>query len=1106
MLLQASNPGIYLRSAGKLTLDGETSVQKECSAGQYVTNTLDCSSCPSGKYHSLRSLSWPCKNCEVGRYGVGGSSSDRCTAPCPAGRYGNITGQTNEQCTGPCPAGRYGTAGSSTSQCTGACVAGRYGIVGQTTDQCSGPCKPGRYGFAGSTNDECTGECSAGQYSAAGSGQCSICEPGFYNDKAGQEVCNKTCASGKYSLQGFDRCVDCQVGKVVNDSLGYPTANCGGSCGTGKYRDASSITCKDCEAGRYSNELATGACKSCEAGYVNPSTGQTSCTTRCSAGTYSLTGASNCIDCPVGKKINAADGYSSNDCGGSCGTGKYRDASSITCKDCEAGRYSNELGLGFCKLCPPGNYNNQTSQTSCDIQCPIGTYSSEGSTRCQKCIGGFKGTKTGAISSEDGCEKCPQGRYSSDVGGHSTCTECKLFGTFCPAGAIKPELCSSDKFCNGGTMLDRPSKPTDVIVQRVRSINAINVTWKVVVSGSDDETFHVLYTTRKDTPLMEMKKIEIGYDKRIRFLSEQEIDYHAVIRNLRVGTNYFVRIIRVKTSDESVQVESQPSELSDKVELQCPDGAYCGSPGGSGVLVNETRNLQGYFRVDNLTFVKCEVSANCPGVVTDTSGEAIPQNITANHCPKGYRGLMCLKCEKNYSRQSDSCNKCGDPAGQIAIAFLTVVAGILMFTYLIYKTIKGKGSPKDDQSGIIKIVLRQFQLLGIIASFPFSWTEEVTGIFNVFSSVANAGTEAFSFDCITEASYRTDATMNLVVPLLVLAFFWSLILMYFRSDVHIFTSLRTPIRITNAFCVRYLTLSAIVIMIQLHPGLVRQVLAFFQCIPVQQLGKSFLAADIDITCGSPEHDSMLTSLAIPALLLYIIGIPLTAVILLFKNRHNLDEEETRETLGFLYANYHIPYWEVVVIGRLVMLATISVVYESNPSMQATLGLQILFVSLIAHVLNEPFTSKSLNLVETYSLATSVLSLSCGSLLLGDDTPKGWKDLATVIIFFTLITFCVYILYMLALARRQRKELKDLRNAREATIDMAPNPLHDIEKAISENQLVQHFRNTSRSINAKLFQMLNPKKDKASSQENLGSVELSSIEKPEIHSRELSLKL
>eukprot|EP00948_MAST-09A_sp_MAST-9A-sp1_P000705 g705.t1 len=529
--------------------------------------------------------------------------------------------------------------------------------------------------------------------------------------------------------------------------------------------------------------------------------------------------------------------------------------------------------------------------------------------------------------------------------------------------------------------------------------------------------------------------------------------------------------------------------LSDKVEMRCPDGAYCGSP-GEGVLVNETRNLQGFFQIDNLTFVKCQVSANCPGVIVDSSGEALPQNITANQCPEGYRGLMCLKCEKNYTRQSDLCNKCGDPAGQIAIAFLKVIAGILMYSYLIYKTIKGQGSPEDEQSGIIKIALRQFQLFGIIASFPFSWTEEVNVMFNVISSVANAGTEAFSFDCLTDASFRTDAIMNLMVPVLILAFFWSLILLYFRSDIHFFGSMRTPIKMTNTFCVRYLTLSAIVIMIQLHPGLVRQVLAFFQCIPVQQLGKSFLAADIDITCGSPEHDSMLTSLAIPALLLYIIGIPLTAVILLFKNRHNLDEEETRETLGFLYANYHIPYWEVVIIGRLVVLATISVVYESRPSMQATLGLQTLFLSLIAHVLSEPFTSKSLNLVETYSLAASVLCLSCGSLLLDENVPKAWKDTATVMIILTLIIFCVYILYMLALARRRKKELQSLRNAREENIEMTSNPFHDVETAVTEHHIIQNLQYTSRELKKKLFKMLSSKKDHTISQEtNSGELSL-----------------
>ena len=43
-------------------------------------------------------------------------------------------------------------------------------------------------------------------------------------------------------------------------------------------------------------------------------------------------------------------------------------------------------------------------------------FSSLGSTKCDKCPGGYKGMKEKAISKEDGCIKCSQGKYSNDEG------------------------------------------------------------------------------------------------------------------------------------------------------------------------------------------------------------------------------------------------------------------------------------------------------------------------------------------------------------------------------------------------------------------------------------------------------------------------------------------------------------------------------------------------------------------------------------------------------------------------------------------------------------------------------------------------------------------
>merc|ERR1712167_208755 len=52
----------------------------------------------------------------------------------------------------------------------------------------------------------------------------------------------------------------------------------------------------------------------------------------------------------------------------------------------------------------------------------------------------------------------------------------------------------------------------------------------------------------------------------------------------------------------------------------------------------------------------------------------------------------------------------------------------------------------------------------------------------------------------------------------------------------------------------------------------------------------------------------------------------------------------------------------------------------------------------------------LDQIETFSLAISILILSCGTLLSNDNTSNTWKILATILIFLSMSLFIVYVIY------------------------------------------------------------------------------------------------
>ena len=98
---------------------------------------------------------------------------------------------------------------------------------------------------------------------------------------------------------------------------------------------------------------------------------------------------------------------------------------------------------------------------------------------------------------------------------------------------------------------------------------------------------------------------------------------------------------------------------------------------------------------------------------------------------------------------------------------------------------------------------------------------------------------------------------------------------------------------------------------------------------------------------------------------------------------------------------------------------LSLSLAGNPAMQATLGSQVLFFAMFLHMIYRPFVEDVLDNVETFSLASSVIALTCGNLLLNDSTPPIWKVIATVTIFVTMLLFALYVLYHLFFAVKHK---------------------------------------------------------------------------------------
>jgi len=169
----------------------------------------------------------------------------------------------------------------------------------------------------------------------------------------------------------------------------------------------------------------------------------------------------------------------------------------------------------------------------------------------------------------------------------------------------------------------------------------------------------------------------------------------------------------------------------------------------------------------------------------------------------------------------------------------------------------------------------------------------------------------------------------------------------------------------------------------MYPTLVRFPFELLQCRELD--GSLYLQRDLQEICyvkGS-RHFTYLFGLAIPALLIYAIGIPIGSFLVLWRARNRLNTNKYRFRLGLLFSGYREDrwYWEVVVATRKVFIISLAS-FGFNDSIQVHLVLGLMLILLVIHYTYQPFDVKTregelLHRVERNSLLTLICMLWAG---------------------------------------------------------------------------------------------------------------------------------
>lgn len=158
-----------------------------------------------------------------------------------------------------------------------------------------------------------------------------------------------------------------------------------------------------------------------------------------------------------------------------------------------------------------------------------------------------------------------------------------------------------------------------------------------------------------------------------------------------------------------------------------------------------------------------------------------------------------------------------------------------------------------------------------------------------------------------------------------------------------------------------------------YPAIVVKVLEMFDC-SVYFEDKQFLFVSPTDQCFSPTYQGYFIW-ALIMVVVYVVGVPLAALILLIKFRKAVAENIIM-VCRFLADGYKADrfYWEVVIVLRKCLIVACIILFRSNVRHQIYTITFIIQAALIIHVLYHPYNSTRQHRLELWSLFVLLITL------------------------------------------------------------------------------------------------------------------------------------
>ena len=276
--------------------------------------------------------------------------------------------------------------------------------------------------------------------------------------------------------------------------------------------------------------------------------------------------------------------------------------------------------------------------------------------------------------------------------------------------------------------------------------------------------------------------------------------------------------------------------------------------------------VQGYTKSypESTYIVECHNAPAClQGSATELTGI----------CAAGYRGFMCGSCQDNFIHNSQlDCVECGSYDTTLIQAFLRISWFVILIYGLSRLNVKITATGDRQYKSFlkqIKMIINHCIVLAAISNIKYNWSELLGDILNAQGYIIMLGSKFIDFGCLVAGSGIEDPEFYYFFKRLLFTLLFPFAMIIFMAFVLSLISCKKG----SMNAIRDQMICIVVVTLWLfHPDVCHAVFASLSCVE-DDLGRHRLFSDLEIVCWEGQHKSFVTWVTIPAVIVWVIGLP-----------------------------------------------------------------------------------------------------------------------------------------------------------------------------------------------------------------------------------------